>query len=302
MKCLVTGGGGFLGTHLRAALGRLGHDVRVFERSIAPIQTDAAEWIVGDFSHSGEIETAVAGCDVVFHLAGTTLPKSSNDDPAYDVHSNVEGTLALLEAARLHRVVKVVFVSSGGTVYGIPQRVPITEDHPTDPITSYGITKLAIEKYLHFYREMYGVDYAVLRLANPYGELQRTDRAQGAVAVFLNRVINSMPIEIWGDGSVVRDYVYVGDTVDAMTAVAFSDTPSRVYNVGSGHGTSLLELVAAIETVSGTKPLVEFKPGRPFDVPASVLDITRARAELGWEPRVSLSDGLRRTFDWLAAR
>jgi UDP-glucose 4-epimerase len=301
MKCLVPGGGGFLGTHLCAALRRLGHGVRVFERFPAPAASDAAEWVVGEFTRPEQIDAAVAGCDLVFHLVSTTLPQTSNDDPAFDVHSNVEGSLALLDAARRHRVAKVVFISSGGTVYGIPQRVPIAEDHPTDPICSHGIAKLAIEKYLHLYRVLHGLDYCVLRLANPYGELQRPDRAQGAVAVFLNRVANDMPIEIWGDGSVVRDYVYVGDAVDAMVAAAFTEAPARLYNIGSGRGTSLLELIAAIGAVTGSKPAVEFKPGRVFDVPTSVLDISRARAELDWLPRVSLNEGLRRTYDWLLA-
>lgn len=301
MRYLVTGGGGFLGTHLSAALAAAGHVVRVFERSIAPSDTHGHEWVVGDLSHSGEIEAAVEGCDVVFHLAATTLPKSSNDDPAYDVHTNVEGTLALLEAARLHRVSKIVFISSGGTVYGVPHEVPIREDHPTDPITSYGITKLTIEKYLHLYGEINGLESTVLRLANPYGELQRADRAQGAVAVFLNHIVNGLPIEIWGDGSVIRDFVYVADVIEAMVAVAAGPTPSRVYNVGSGHGISLLDLIAAIEAVTGSRARVEFKPGRPFDVPASVLDISRARDELGWTPRTPLAEGLRRTLDWLRA-
>jgi UDP-glucose 4-epimerase len=187
-------------------------------------------------------------------------------------------------------------------VYGTPQRIPISEDHPTDPISSYGITKLTIEKYLKLYRELHGLEYCVLRLANPYGEGQRTDRGQGAVAVFLDRVAGGMPIEIWGDGSVVRDYIYVGDVVEAMTAAAFGDAPSRLYNIGSGQGTSLLELVDAIGAVTGRKPSIDFKPSRPFDVPASVLDISRARRELGWQPRTTLGEGLRRTFEWARAR
>ena len=125
MKCLVLGGGGFLGTHLCAGLRRLGHNVRVFERLPAPAGSDAAEWVVGEFTRPEHIGAAVAGCDVVFHLVSTTLPQTSNDDPAHDVHSNVESSLALFEAARRHCVAKVVFVSSGGTVYGIPQRIPI---------------------------------------------------------------------------------------------------------------------------------------------------------------------------------
>lgn len=290
-----------MGSHLCIALIRLGHGVRVFERMAAPRGNESLEWVVGDLARPEQIDAAVAGCDIVFHLASTTLPHTSNDDPAQDVHSNVEGTIALLDAMCRHRVGKIVFVSSGGTVYGIPQSIPITEQHPTDPVCSYGIAKLAIEKYLHLYRVLHGVDYCVLRLANLYGELQRSDRAQGAVAVFLHHVVHGKTLEIWGDGSVVRDYIHVGDAVDALTAAAFTEVPSHIYNIGSGHGTSLLELIATIATVTGLRPSIEFKPSRPFDVPISVLDISRARAELGWYPRVSMNDGLRRTLDWLRA-
>jgi UDP-glucose 4-epimerase len=300
--CLVSGGGGFLGSHLSAALLRAGHAVRVLDRNPPSAQRLVSDWVVGDFTSPDHLEASVAGCNVVFHLAATTLPKTSNDDPRYDVHTNVEGSVGLLDAARRHGVCKIVFVSSGGTVYGIPRRVPIAEDDATEPISSYGITKLAIEKYLHLFRHLYGLEFSVIRLANPYGELQRADRAQGTVAVFLDRVIRGLPIEIWGDGSVVRDYVYVGDAIEAMIKAAFETTQSNTYNIGSGRGTSLLELVSEIGRVTGTEPMVEFKPARPFDVPKSILDISRARAELGWEPRVSLGEGLRRTHDWLTSR
>jgi UDP-glucose 4-epimerase len=302
MKCLVLGGGGFLGAHLCSGLVLRGHPVRVFERFPAPAGFAGAEWVVGDFTQPEQVEAALSGCEVVFHLVCTTLPKSSNEAPILDVRANLIGTLELLEAARRRGVAKVVFVSSGGTVYGVPQRTPIAEDHPTDPLCSYGIIKLATEKYLQLYHALHGLEYRILRPANPYGEGQCPDREQGAASVFLHRIVNGLPIEIWGEGSVVRDYIHVADVVEAMIAAAFAPTHSRIFNIGSGQGTSLLELVAAIESVTGRKAIVNFKPGRPFDVPRSVLDISRAREELGWEPRVTLVEGLRRTSDWLLAR
>jgi UDP-glucose 4-epimerase len=299
MKCLVLGGGGFLGTHLCGGLARRGYPVRVFERFPAPAGFEGAEWVVGDFTQPEQVEAALPGCGVVFHLVSTTLPKSSNEAPVFDVRSNLVGTLELLESARRLGVAKVVFVSSGGTVYGIPRRTPIGEDHPTDPLCSYGITKLATEKYLHLYHALHGLEYRILRPANPYGEGQHPDREQGAVSVFLHRILRGLPIEVWGEGAVVRDYIHVADVVEAMIAAAFTPTLSRIFNIGSGQGTSLLELIAAIETVTSRKALVAFKPGRPFDVPRSVLDISRARDELGWHPRVTLTEGLRRTSRWL---
>ena len=211
MKCLVLGGGGFLGSHLSEALLAQGHAVRIFDRpNLTRFKTfstgEAVQWVEGDFVNRAHLAEAVCGCDVIYHMVSTTLPRSSNENPAYDVESNVVGTLHLLEAARANRIKQTIFVSSGGTVYGVPQQVPIKESHPTDPICSYGISKLAIEKFLHLFQTLYGMEYCILRLANPFGERQRLATAQGAVAVFLAKALRNEEIEIWGDGSVVRDY------------------------------------------------------------------------------------------------
>jgi UDP-glucose 4-epimerase len=155
------------------------------------------EFIQGDFTNAVDLERAVDGCTSCVHLVSTTLPKSSNLAPAYDVESNLVGTIRLLELAVRRGMRKVVFVSSGGTVYGIPRSIPIVETDPTEPISSYGITKLAIEKYLHLFHVMHGLDYSILRLSNPYGEGQRLNASQGAVAVFMGKVLDGEPIEIW---------------------------------------------------------------------------------------------------------
>jgi len=293
-----------MGTHICRALLERGYPVRVFERPVPePVSAERAqgpiEWVYGDFLNQSDVAAAVAGCEIIFHLISTTLPATSNDNPLYDVQTNLAGTIGMLDAARASGVRRIIFVSSGGTVYGIPQATPITESHPTEPICSYGITKLAIEKYLHLYHSVHGLDYLVLRIANPFGEGQRPDAAQGAVAVFLRRALNGETIEIWGDGTVVRDYLYIDDVTNAFMRGLEYRGECRIMNIGSARGYSLNELLAAIERVLGKRVERTYVDSRPFDVPINVLDCTRAKQLLGWEPRVSLHDGLTRTVEWL---
>ncbi|KVN81192.1 NAD-dependent epimerase [Burkholderia ubonensis] len=304
-RCLVLGGNGFVGSYLVEGLVAAGHQPVVFDRPqvrrIAELEKlEGVTWVEGDFVNAEVLDEALEGCEYVFHLISTTLPKSSNDNPIYDVDTNLRGTLALLDAMVKRKARKVIFVSSGGTVYGIPRSVPITEAHPTEPLCSYGITKLAIEKYLHLYHVLHGLDYAVLRLSNPFGERQRFEAKQGAVAVFLGHALRGEPIEIWGDGSVVRDYIYISDAVRALIASMHeSASNDRVFNIGSGEGHSLNQVLDAIETVLGRPVERRYLCGRSFDVPVSVLDIERAKRSLSWCPEVSFEDGLKNTAAWL---
>jgi UDP-glucose 4-epimerase len=303
-RSLVLGGGGFLGGHLVEALAADGGSVRVFDRVPRRVVPHAAaygtaEWLEGDFGNRADVAAAVSGCDVVFHLVATTLPKTSNEDPVHDLESNLLPTVRFLDVARELGVRRIVFASSGGTVYGIPHAVPIPETHPTQPICSYGIHKLAIERYLHLYHSLHGLEYCVLRLANPFGERQRADASQGAVAVFLDRALRNEEITVWGDGSVVRDYVYVGDVARAFVLAAQHDAPAGTFNIGSGRGCTVLELLSAIERLLGRAVRRRHTPGRPFDVPVNVLDTARARNLLEWTPRVALEDGLRRMLEAL---
>ncbi|MGZ8546870.1 MAG: NAD-dependent epimerase/dehydratase family protein [Sulfuricurvum sp.] len=303
-RFLILGGGGFIGSHLCDALLSGGYSVKLFDRLGIPpyrffTEQESIELMQGDFSSVADIEQAVSGCQVIFHLVSTTLPKSSNDDPIYDVESNIVASLRLLDIARHAGVEKIVFVSSGGTVYGVPHIIPIPETHPTNPVSSYGIGKLAIEKYLYLYEVLHGINYCVLRLANPFGERQRPNSAQGAVSVFMNRAIHNQPIEIWGDGTVVRDYIYIKDVVDAMLATAFYKGKERLFNIGSGQGKSLNEILAAIEMLLDRPVARTYLAGRAFDVPANVLDIAHAQKYLAWSPQVSFEDGLMKTFRWL---
>lgn len=306
MRCLVLGGRGFIGSHLVDALLVRGHTVRCFDRPHVASLGDAHlsnsnfELYEGDMVSEADVTEALEGCEVCFHLVSTTLPKSSNADPVFDVESNVLGTVRLLTHAVKSGLRKVVFVSSGGTVYGVPTQLPISETHPTDPVCSYGISKLAIEKYLGLFKHLHGLDYTVLRLANPYGERQRTHASQGAVAVFLGKVLRGDPVDIWGDGSVVRDYIHIADVVDALLVALERTTNEHVFNIGAGRGHSLNEVLDAIENVTGRVADRRYSPGRAFDVPASVLSIERAKQMLGWVPRVDFEQGLGRFVGWLA--
>lgn len=297
MIYLVLGGAGFQGRHLVERLVRKGENVRVFDKSATcpqfeGISSKHVEYISGNFSSVDTVEQILKGVDVIFHLISTTLPKTSNDDPVNDVMTNVIPSLQLLELARKQRVRKIIYFSSGGTVYGIPEMIPTPEDHPTLPLCSYGIHKVAIENYLHLYYTLYGLDYAVMRISNPYGANQSTGRGQGAVPVFLNKLMLDEPIDIWGDGSVVRDYIHVNDVVEAALKLVEYQGLQKIFNIGSGKGLSLNMLIAEMASLVGREARVNYLPARALDVPASVLDISRAFQEIDWQPCVSFRDGI----------
>ena len=307
MKIVVLGGGGFVGSTIVDQLLLQGHEIRIFERPrvihYRKFAThEKVEWIEGDIASAHEVSDALIGMEAVLHLVSTTLPKSSNEDPVYDVQTNVIATLQLLNSMVLHKVPKILFISSGGTVYGNPVYTPIDEKHPTEPIVSYGITKLAIEKYLHVYHRMHGIQAITLRVANPYGERQRFETAQGAVGVFLHHALKGIPIDIWGDGSVTRDYIYSADVASAFVKALSYNGPHSVFNISSGTGLSLNSLLALLESVLGKSITRRYLPARPFDVPVSVLSNDLARQELGWSPTTSMTEGIARTARWLAAQ
>lgn len=301
LSCLVLGGGGFIGTHLCRALQRCGAAVRGFGRRRAnPEALTSIPWTTGDFMDCVALARAVEGHEIVFHLLGGSTPESSNRDPVGDLLEGAAATLRLLEICRAASVRQVIFVSSGGTVYGVPAQVPIPECAATDPISAYGVNKLTIEKYLHAYHHLHGINYAVLRVANPFGAYQSPERRQGLVPTLMHRIMAGRAVEIWGDGSIVRDYIYIDDVVQALIASIGHAGPHRVFNVGSGQGRSVAEVMFDIATVLD-RPNFEriHKPARATDVPLNVLDISLIRRELGWSPIAEWMDALSATATWL---
>lgn len=304
MKCIIFGGGGFIGSAIADRLLQDGHELRIFERPrVEPYRAFSAEerveWITGDMLSAHDVADAIHGMDAVYHLVSFTLPKNSNEDILYDVQTNLTATLHLLNAMMAHQVRKILFISSGGTIYGVPEYLPIDENHPTNPLVSYGIVKLTIEKYLLMFQKLHGLRSIILRVSNPYGPRQRIETAQGAATIFLYRALHDLPIEIWGDGSVVRDYIYIGDVADAFSRALNYEGTTSIFNISAGFGMSLNQLLESIGGVLRKPINRRYLPARPFDVPANILDNSLAHKQLGWSPCVSFDDGLLKTLQWI---
>ena len=302
MRVLVTGGCGFIGSHLVDKLIDEGHSVSVIDKDpvYCDSRTDKIQMIRGDFGDVNLIQNCLDGADVVFHLAWTTIPKTSNENPTLDISSNLIGTVRLLEASLRSGVKRVIFNSTGGTIYGPSCSVPISEDNITNPICSYGITKLAVEKYLGLFQYIDNLDYVVFRISNAYGPRQDPKGSVGFIAAALDSVINRKPLDVWGDGTVIRDYIYMDDIIQALIMASNVDFPKGIYHLSSGVGLSINEVIEIIGKVTGTRPDVRYTCGRDFDVPKVVLDNTRLR-KLGWIPRVSIDEGIYKTWRWMVS-
>jgi UDP-glucose 4-epimerase len=258
-----------------------------------------------DLKDRFHIADSLGGIDTAIQMISSSSPGLGNAHIIEDIHDNVLPHVAFVEECVRNGVRRLIFLSSGGTVYGHPISVPITETHPTEPINSHGLTKLMIEKYMRLYEAMSNLECVVLRLANPYGPGQVLRKAQGLIPALLTCLRNQQPVRIFGDGSAERDYVYIDDVCDAIVrAVTVPDLRGTTLNIGSGESRSIADIVGAIEMILGRSVDRIFVSARPADVQRNVLDITLARERLGWEPRVSFSHGLRRTLrteGWIGA-
>ncbi|WP_457105422.1 NAD-dependent epimerase/dehydratase family protein [Methylobacterium sp. P5_C11] len=301
-RCLVLGGGGFLGLNLCNRLAAAGAEVTCFSRSHpqAEVLDRRVARVSGQFSDRLALANAVERQDVVFHLIAGSIPESSNRDPSAELSAAPIATLHLLEICRSARIGKLVFASSGGAIYGIPAAIPIRERAPTDPISAYGISKLMIEKSLHLYRHLHGIDYQILRIANPYGRFQLGTKHQGLIGSYIHRVLTDQPLEVWGTGAVVRDFLHIDDVSDAFLGAVAYRGPHKVLNVGSGRGLSVNQIIAELKAAFGRDHLpCVHRSSRAADVPANVLDTALIRSELGWQPRVPLQAGLTGTIAWM---
>ncbi len=302
MRILVLGGSGFLGSHFVDKFLAEKHDVCVYDLYPERFRRSpkGIKFYTGDFGNVGALDELIStGFDAVIHCVSTTTPKSSNESPEFDIQSNVIGTLYLLDICVKHKVGKLVFMSSGGTVYGdIGDLDVVDESHAVRPMCSYGVSKLTIEHYLDVYRHLRGLNYVALRLSNPYGERQSPLRALGALTVFLHRTLKRQDVEVWGDGSVTRDFIYVGD-VAAAVYLATVNPISGIYNVGTGAGLSLRDILTHITNVVGIEPSVTWLAARSFDVPRIVLDAGKLKRATNWKSVTSIQDGVAITAEWL---
>jgi len=309
-RVLVTGGAGFIGSHIADAYLRRGDRVVVLDnlatgrRENVPVGAEFVELDIRDPDAARLIRDE--RFHLVSHHAAQVDVRVSVADPRRDAAVNVDGLLNLLEAARDAGVERFVYVSSGGVVYGEPEERPTPETAPKLPLSPYGVSKLAGEQYLHYYHRVHGLDYVALRYANVYGPRQDPHGEAGVVAIFSNRLIAGEPLTVFGTGEQTRDYVYVGDVVEANLLLSGAALPpsrtldERAFNVGTERGTPVLDLARGLMDVSGTRVEVRHAPARAGELLHSSLHTGRLRA-LGWSPRTSLESGLRLTFESIRA-
>ena len=296
MNILVTGGAGFLGRHLIARLIQQNHNVRILDITEPALDDGALTYISGSFTEHEKVAAALKDCHLVYHLASSVIPKTSNDSPIADVQTNLIGTLNLLNCCVDSGVKRIIYPSSGGTIYGETNDEVVKEWHPTHPISSYGIVKLTVEKYFYLFNRLHGLESVVLRISNLYGEYQRHDTGLGLIAAVCYKALNDEVIEIWGDGSVSRDFVYVGDVVDAMLVAMSRGDGCTIVNIGSGQCVTLNEILETVEELIGKNVRRKYLAERPFDVKRICLDISAANEKLDWRPKTSLKSGIKKVL------
>ena len=289
---LILGGSGFIGSNLVKAFCVSNTKLKVLGLGPNPFpHNPTLEYIQGSFLDKQTLDKALDGVTTVYHLISTTNPRSSNLDPAADINTNLIGLIGLLDLMVAKKIYKIVFISSGGTVYGEPLYTPIDIRHPLNPICSYGVVKLAMENYLYMYSHLYGIKATILRVANPYGPGQSARKGQGVVADFMCKIKNKIAIEVWGDGSSVRDYIYIDDLI-SLCVIAGSTHIEGTFNVGSGIGNSVNQIISSIELITGIPAHVNYMEVRRFDVKSVVLDISETKKTFSWQINHDLFAGI----------
>lgn len=302
VKCLLIGGGGFIGSHLATVLVASGRNVTSLDRKEV-FDVDKVEgitYISGDYGDKELIETLLSTHDEVIHLAYATKPNISFTDPLADLTQNLPPTVQLFEIAAQYAV-RLILISSGGTVYGEATFTPISESHSTNPISPYGVTKLTLEKYANLYAVTKGLDVVCVRPANPYGEGQLPFVGQGFIATALALALRGNPIVLFGKQGTVRDYIHIDDLVAGITTVLEKGKANETYNIGSGVGLSNCQVIDKMQTLMtslGGNIDVQHDSERPFDVKVNILDSEKLQ-NLGWEQKVGINDGLKRSLLWL---
>lgn len=306
MKVLLLGAAGFIGTNLTIELAKKTEDEitlvdrsKAFFKPIVSMNLKNVHIVEADLTVDMDFDSILKDQEVVYHLVSTTVPTTSNQHISQELVSNVIFSANLFEACIRCGVKKVVFISSGGTVYGKEVDCPLKEKTATNPISSYGVQKITIEKLLYLYRYMYGLDYRIIRLANPYGPYQRPNGVLGAVTTFTYKALKGDEITVYGDGFVVRDFIYIDDAIRAIMKIVQGENKHRTFNLGCGYGTSIKQVLETIEKALGIKLNASYLEGRKVDVPVNYLDISRYEKYYGALNPISLEDGIRKTADFM---
>lgn len=309
MNILLLGAAGFIGTNLLIELSKnnnnnitaVDKELRYFEL-IDEMRLPNVHIIQSDMTIETDYNKLVENQDMVFHLVSTTVPTTSNQRIVDELNGNVILSTLLFEACVKQKVKKVIFFSSGGTVYGKESKCPLNEETPTNPITSYGVQKVTIEKLLYLYDYMYGLDYRIIRLSNPYGPYQRPNGVLGAVTTFTYKALKREEVQIYGDGSVVRDFIYIDDAVRGIIRIANGNDVNKVFNLGCGYGTSITQVLNAIEKTLDVVIKVKYSEARKVDVPVNYLDITRYEKSYGKLYPITLEEGIKKTADFMKTK
>lgn len=306
-KIVIFGGDGFIGRHLVNKLASSTNEIYVFDR-FSSYQTSSerpfsklsnVQIIPGNFFNRDEVSAVLKDATYVFHLISATNPATSQNDPLIDIDTNIRSSVELFQLCVENGVKKVIFSSSGGTVYGNVDSDKIDENSVPRPISPYGIGKLTIENYLRYFKHTHNLDYIIYRIANPYGPGQNIYGKQGVIPIFMRHHTTNEPITVYGDGTMMRDYIYIDDLASMIVGSYDKDNRQEVYNIGSGKGTSINDLISAIETCSN-KPINKNTIDSPSTyIQNSVLDIDSFVDEFGIKPEISLEDGIERTWDYV---
>jgi UDP-glucose 4-epimerase len=299
-RCLVIGGNGFIGSHVVDSLAGRGHQVTVFDRHRpGPSRFDSrgVETIHGDFLNAADVRASLEGQDVVLHFLSTTDPATAQSDPTIDIRTNITSSVQLFSACADAGISRVYFASSGGAIYGDQDRQVFAETDVTLPVSPYAIGKQTIESYLRYFRRTHGLESTSFRISNPYGPRQNPLKRQGVIPIFLRRVAEGAPLTVLGDGSMVRDYLYVGDLAEMIAEVVTIGPQHDLYNLGSGVGTTITELVETIREVTRRDVTVEHVARPPTFVDHVVLSVARFEAEFATRAATPLADGVRLTWE-----
>lgn len=300
-RVLLIGGNGFIGSHIADYLLKDGYAVRILDRYRERFRSplSGVEYVEGDFSHPDSLKTALRGYNTVVHLAHCGVPATSVAAPEREVIDSIAGFSQMLDLLKGSDVERFLLFSSGGAVYGVLDQIPAGESFCGWPISPYGVAKIAMEKYLHMFSYLNGLSYQIIRPSNAYGPRQNFLGAQGVIAIFIHRILTRQTIEIWGDGSAVKDYIFISDLARAVLALLKSGCSNDVFNVGSGTCVSVNDLLAVIQDVTGLKADIKYTAVRRQDVQKVVLSCKKIVQNAGWQSEVGIREGITETAKWV---